>query len=55
MGRIGFSQKGFELRPFGWWLGVWIGGKKLMPLSFFFPCRRSAYFFWGGREGEYLV
>lgn len=28
---------------------VWIGGKKLMPLSFFLPCRRSA--FGGGGNG----
>lgn len=42
MGKSGFTQGGFGLGSFGWWLDVWIGGKKLMPLSFFLPCRRSA-------------
>lgn len=48
VGRRGFSQGGFGLGRFGWWLDAWIGGKKLMPLSFFFPYRKSAL---GEREG----
>lgn len=43
VGRSGFSHGGFGL-------GVWIGGKKLMPLSFFFRCRSA---FWG--IAPYLV
>ncbi len=41
LGRVGKSGLGL----------VWIGGKKLMPLSFFLPCRRSAFGWGGGGKG----